>query len=183
MGVLLIVDVQKTFKDSKRVLLDILEYQKQFSSVYYCYDIISGDGEDPHDMWDEMVDEYYAESFQPNIFTKEYAFFRSLMDEGHSDELIVDLGRLMLKYNLTDAREISESDFVDKFHDLFKSHGVEIDFEELPFYLPHDLLESLSKLPDNVIIVGGGVNECLKEVELLMQILEKPYSVNNQFCY
>lgn len=183
MGVLLIIDVQKTFKDSNRVVLDILEYQKQFSTVYYCYDIISGDGEDPYDMWDEMVEEYYSENFQPNIFTKEYAFFRSLMDEGYSDELIVELGKLMRKYNIKDAREISGSDFEEIFKDLFNRHSVEIDFEDFPFYLPHDLMENLSNLPDNVIIVGGGVNECLKEIELLMQILDKPYSVNNQYCY
>ena len=183
MSVLLIVDVQKTFKDSKSVVLDILEYQKQFSTVYYCYDIISGDGEDPFDMWDEMVEEFYSENFQPKIFTKEYAFFRSLMDEGYSDELIVELGKLMRKYNLTDAREISESDFYEIFNELFESHGVNIDFEELPFYLPHDLLENLDKLPNNVTIVGGGVNECLKEVELVMQILDKPYAINHQYCY
>ena len=32
-------------------------------------------------------------------------------------------------------------------------------------------------------LTGGGVNECLKEVEIALKALEKPYKILNKFTY
>jgi hypothetical protein len=34
-----------------------------------------------------------------------------------------------------------------------------------------------------IVVCGGGVNECLKEVEIALQALDKPYNVLTQYTY
>jgi hypothetical protein len=36
---------------------------------------------------------------------------------------------------------------------------------------------------DNIVLVGGGIDECLKEVELAMDALGKNYDTWHEFTY
>jgi arabinogalactan endo-1,4-beta-galactosidase len=36
---------------------------------------------------------------------------------------------------------------------------------------------------NNIIMCGGGINECLKEVEIALNALGKPFKVLTQFTY
>lgn len=35
----------------------------------------------------------------------------------------------------------------------------------------------------NIILLGGGINECLKEVEIALLSLDKNYNIMNKFTY
>ena len=45
-----------------------------------------------------------------------------------------------------------------------------------------ELMEFLSPY-NNIVLVGGGVHECLREVELAMDALDKNYETWNRFTY
>jgi hypothetical protein len=36
---------------------------------------------------------------------------------------------------------------------------------------------------DNIVIMGGGMNECLKEIEIALMSLDKPYEKLDKFIY
>ncbi len=45
------------------------------------------------------------------------------------------------------------------------------------------VIEELKDLPNKGMIVGGGVDECLLEIEITLQALKKKYKRNNKFIY
>jgi hypothetical protein len=193
MSQLLIIDVQNTYRQfiNKSLYKNIEDFSKPFGKIIYLWDNLSG-----QDLFDEIPDEWrYNESedydednnFSNQFYTmeKQYGFFRGLMDYGIEDENIVKLAKFMIENNLTDAREISENeDTVEKFNQIFKNTELEgFDFDSYSFGIP-DVLDSLrSQIRDGVVVVGGGVNECLKEVTLLLDILNIKYTVNYSLTY
>lgn len=187
MAQLMIIDVQQTFEGSQDLDEKILELSKGYGDIILLQDVISGDGVFPYDMWTEMALAYEEGDFNPRVITKEYGFFRNLMDEGFDDELIVDLARFLISKGLRDGRDIqedlSEQD-MQEYQKVLKKHGVEdIDFESYILYIP-DLKEDLEEVVSNgVVLVGGGLNECLKEVSLLLDVLGISHSVDMSCVY
>lgn len=187
---LLIIDVQNTYRKHCHNLINkIPSYSKNFSSVFYLFDNIDGQEFD-EEIPDEWIEDDLAEEFYPRlkILTKNYAFFRGLMDAGvdENDEELVKLARFMIKHNLTDARDIKENeDTLEKYKIEFKNSPLNnIDFEDYSFYLPEDLISDLQEnIKDGVTLIGGGRNECLKEVALLLRILDIKYSINEELTY
>lgn len=111
-------------------------------------------------MWNEMAWAYEQDEFKPTVISKEYAFFRDVMDSGHlDDEAIVSLGKLMLKHNINDMREVLEKpeDIQDKFNKILEKEDINLDyFEDYIMYLP-EVLDSLREnIEQNVTLVGGG---------------------------
>ena len=45
-----------------------------------------------------------------------------------------------------------------------------------------DLMDFLKRY-SNIVLTGGGINECLKEVEIALNSLDKPYKVLTQYTY
>jgi hypothetical protein len=184
---IMIIDVQKTFEESSNIVEDIIEYSSKSDNVIYLYDIVSGEGEGFHDMWEEMLYAHEEGKFNPqHILTKEYAFFRNLMDENYPDEFIVDLGKLMISNNIHDAREFyeCESEIFDKFKTLCKNHDVEEpDFDSLTFSISDLKTDLCGKVLNGVILVGGARNECLAEVALLLDMMDIEYTINESLCY
>ena len=45
-----------------------------------------------------------------------------------------------------------------------------------------DLMDFLKNY-SNIVLLGGGVNECLKEVEIALLALNKNFNVINKFTY
>lgn len=188
MSQLLIIDVQNTYKKhfSPNLLKDISDLCSNFSQIFYLYDDING-----QDIHSEMPDEWLEdEKFYDslNIMTKNYAFFRGLMDLGldAEDEELVRLAKFMRKNKITDAREIEENlEVKEMFYKEFKNSPImEISFDDYSFYLPEDLMEELeSNIRNGVTLVGGGRNECLKEVALLLKVLDIDYSINEDLTY
>lgn len=182
----MIIDVQQCFDPSYEILDKVLEYSSNYSNIIYVYDVLN-ESKGFNDMWDEMYFAYEEGTFDPNhIISKEYAFFRNLMDEGYPDEFIVELGKFMIKYGLYDAREIYEEEnyLHEDFQKICDKHLVEEpDFESLTFYLT-DLKDDLDgKVFNGVVLVGGGRDECLKEVALLLDIMDIKYSIEESLCY
>lgn len=116
------------------------------------------------------------------FYDKGYAFFRSCMDNDADEEEIVNLVKFMLDNNISDSRDITE-EFWGEFTKLHGGEHVRELMEHTGECLNiPDLMDELQSY-SNVVMCGGGINECLKEVEIAMQALNKPYNLLTQYCY
>jgi len=119
------------------------------------------------------------------FYDKGYAFFRYCMDEGIDDNEIVDLIKFMIKHQINDSRDINEQMWIifmqeynldqSSVRDLLENAG---DLINIP-----ELMEQLQKYRGKIVLVGGGLKECLKEVEIALMALNKPYNLFTQYTY
>lgn len=118
------------------------------------------------------------------FYDKGYAFFRYCIDEGIDDDVIVNLVRFMIDNDINDSRDLNGDmwdSFMEKFNyndndvrDLLEDAG---DMINIP-----DLMDFLSPY-SNIILMGGGIDECLKEVEIALMALNKDYNTLDRFIY
>lgn len=117
------------------------------------------------------------------LIDKGYGYLRSWMDQGVSENVIIKTIREMYKQRVTDSRELFENsnnpaeDFAKfigpEFEDWMIDEAISIE------WISVKLLKSFS----NSYIVGGGKNECLKEVELLMSAFNIRSTRINKFIF
>jgi hypothetical protein len=119
-----------------------------------------------------------------NYYDKGYAYFRFCMDEGIDDELTVKFVRFMMANGINDSRDLDKEAW-NRFVKETGSNAQDIrdlletadDMINVP-----DLMEELKRY-SNPLLMGGGINECLKEVELALMSLNKPYTIYKKFTY
>lgn len=112
----------------------------------------------------ELKDEFLNQS---KWIDKNYAFFRDWMDQGISRDKIVWAVKWMIEEGIYDSRDLEME--------------VE-DLEEGNIYLPSFDFAVLKEF-DGAEIIGGGRNECLEELTILLDAMEIKYTINNQFVY
>lgn len=128
------------------------------------------------------IDENIIEN--ATFYDKGYAFFRYCMDNSIDEDNIVDLVKYMVKHSITDSREI-DNEMWDNF--MSETNHTLQDVRELlenaddMINIP-DLMDFLSNY-SNIVLTGGGINECLKEVEIALLALDKPYNILSQYTY
>lgn len=116
-------------------------------------------------------------SQRARYFDKGYAFFRDLMDTGVDEDFLIELARHLLSLGLNDARELDDEDpFIVQLRD---EHGYEKD--DIGFFIP-ELARRLQNIGP-VAVLGGGVNECLAEVLILLKAMRVPFTVVDEFVY
>jgi hypothetical protein len=118
------------------------------------------------------------------FYDKGYAFFRYCMDSGISEQNVADLVRFMIKHNINDSRDINEEMWnaymnetnhsASDVRDLLETAGDCISIPDLMSFL-----ENYS----NIVLTGGGINECLKEVEIALLALNRPFNILKEFTY
>lgn len=198
MSTLLIIDVQETYrKHCSRLINELPEIFQNHDNIYYLWDNGSGESlfEQVPEEWliedDESTDSRYNQ-FNKTI-TKQYGFFRDFMDSinlGYPEEDIVQFGKFMISKGISDSRDIVEdASLYEQANAAFKLNNNLKTFLEnkanLQTYImtiPYDLIEEL-KNGDNYILVGGGINECLEEVRLLMEMIGVNYSILHEYTY
>ena len=182
---LIIVDIQPAYKDG--IYFDMYEFADyinenadNFNRIFFLYN-----GEELGlDSWQD-ISYWYEEHGLDSItvsgeeFEKNYGFFRDLMDNSVDYDDIVNIGKYMLQNNITMSSEIERSvlesfELEDEIIENILNDGYNM-------YIPDvsELLENVT----NPILVGGGQDECLAEVEILLQILDKDYSLNHDWIY
>lgn len=122
--------------------------------------------------------------YNATFYDKGYAFFRYCMDNSIDEDNIVDLVKYMIRNDINDTRDIDEemwNDYMQETNhnqqdvrDLLENADDMINIPDLM-----DFLKGYS----NIVLTGGGVNECLKEVEIALLSLDKNYNVLNEFVY
>ena len=190
---LISVDIQPEYQDYLSFdLQDYLQFLNEnielMSSLTFLYngaDTLGMVSESEFQYW--LVENGFEEDNlnYARFYDKGYAFFRYCMDEGIDDDDIVELVQYMVAKDINDTRDIDE----DMWNDFMASTGNDQS-------VVRDLLESASdmiNIPDlmdflrnyggKIVLTGGGINECLKEVEIALMALRKPYNVLTRFTY
>jgi hypothetical protein len=187
---LVVVDVQpeyqSAFGDMASDLADFInENYHQLSNLTFLYngaDTLGMIDESSYKSWwyEQGLDEDVLIS--ANFYDKGYAFFRYCMDEGIDEEQIVNLVKHMIENNINDSRELTK-DFWDEFIQKYGNEDIRelIEFSDDCISIP-DLMDELSSYY-NIVLCGGGINECLKEVEIALDALNKTYTTFDRFTY
>jgi hypothetical protein len=193
---LVIVDIQPEYESN--ITFDIVDFvrwafvEQEFNSITYLYngpDLGMSSAEQViewlTDKYLEETDDYEAietivyDVGRADWFDKGYGFFRDVMDAGYEDE-IVDIGKFMLKHDINDSRDIDLEELVvetDIGEHLLEELESELVFMGMPDVV--DVLKNLRK----PLLVGGGLQECLREVQLIYEILDIPYETYSPFTY
>ncbi len=181
---LIVVDVQPTYRGN--ISFDIwkfLEYVQSFKQVLYIHNGRDTSNDDRQDVKNWLIEEAdYDDDFIDHMdswdwMEKEYGFLRPWMDNGADDDFIVKALRFMEKKRENDSRDIEPEVWAKKFPNDWDDA-----FEDDPLYTPDVDLRLLKKY-NNATIIGGGKNECLKEMELYMQAHKIKTKRNNKFTY
>ena len=188
---LIVVDVQpeyKKFMPSKLVDNLIRYINENFDKLHQVFFLYNGEDlgmifEDDYKYWllENGLDEGIIDHFQ--FFDKGYAFFRNIMDQGFDDDAIGVLIQYMIKHKITDSRDMDDGDW-DSY---LKEKDSDVDVKEFikdnedSIYIP-ELVDFLKPI-NNIALCGGGVDECLKEVEFVLNALKKPYELIKRYTY
>jgi hypothetical protein len=141
--------------------------------------------EDDYKMW--LSENGLSEEVIDSIifYDKGYAFFRYCMDSSIDDDAVANFVRFMYENNIHDSREMTREMWAKYLREYRRIDRKEV-YELLKasddcVHIP-DLMEFIKRF-NNIILTGGGVDECLKEVEIALKALKKPYKVFDQFTY
>jgi hypothetical protein len=111
------------------------------------------------------------------VFDKGYGYLRAWMDIGIEDGHIVRVIREMYSQKINDSRDLFGGD-EDKIEEFLKPVARSINTE--PQYLVDD---PLIERYNNCYLIGGGRQECLKEVALLMNAFNIKYKMIDDLIY
>lgn len=119
-------------------------------------------------------------------YDKGFAFFRYCIDIGVSDDDIVKLIKFMNSNDIYDSRYITDSELWNEFEEEYDNKELRelLEFADDNITLP-ELMDWLKENygSDKIFICGGGVNECLKEVEIALLALDKKFEILKKWSY
>ena len=185
------VDIQPEYEDyitfDINEWVDFINESSEFNRIvflYNGYDTLGMVDEDTYKNWlyDLGIDEDVL--YEATFYDKGYAFFRYCMDNSIDEDTIIDLVKYMIRHNITNSRDIDEDMWNDYMEET--NHNQE-DVRDLlenandMINIP-DLMEFMDGF-SNIILTGGGVDECLKEVEIGLLSLEKNYNIIDKYTY
>jgi len=136
---------------------------------------------------------YWEDSgFEPDewhrveVYDKGYGYLRSWMDIGIDDRHIVQTIREMYRQKETDSRMLFDSDEEQQLEFLRPiAESINTDPESLiddGISVGWAAMDQLKRY-NNCYLIGGGRNECLKEVALLMNAFNIKYKEINDLIY
>jgi len=195
---IIVVDVQPEYSgmndgDENAVFPEIINFVNKLSGPVLMFvnaeqDGLTGDTVDSvREYWDDTVcpeedrythdeetDEYLEDPNCPRInwdrFTivdKGYGYFRSFMDRDVDPRLIIKLIRYMYQKRVHDARDLVFPPSNQRTADEAELKHLLDEFDGEHFSINWTNVAQLKRF-NGAYMVGGGRNECLREVELLM---------------
>lgn len=147
--------------------------------------------EDMYGNYDEETDEYsevepnaiQRKLQHANFVQKEYGFLRNWMDLGVSDAVIIEVMREMARRKITDSRDIPFGEMsANVQHEFNNTVGDGEWYDQgiaLQDWVPIHTLKKLSPF----YMMGGGRNECLREIELVCNAFNIRYKRVDSLIY
>jgi len=183
---LIIVDVQPTY--NKFIDFDIGEFvswinNSSFDEVFCLYNGPELGYED--DEW-RISNWYYDWGLDRDIsfrfFEKSYGWFRDFMED-MDDDNIISIGKYMIEHDIWDSRYFKKKDIK-----ILKDRGISTRYlgkESRVMYIPElkDYLSNNIYTNEEIIICGGGVDECYKEVNMLLEMMGYKFKEKIKFVY
>jgi hypothetical protein len=179
------VDIQPEYESAIHFLPQWVKFlNKTNASIIFLYNggqmgMIS-ESEYAHWLFQLGVKERVLNSSQ--FYDKGYAYFRYCIDSAINEDEIVSLIKFMIHKNINDSRDLDE-EFWDDFVETYPYEDIRdlLEFSDDMINIP-DLMDFL-KYKNNIVLTGGGIYECLKEVEIALMALDKSYQILNEFTY
>ncbi len=137
---------------------------------------------------DENGDYYYKEAqgainwsrFQ--VVDKGYGYFRAWMDHGIEESTIIATIRELYRQKVNDTRELEFPPFNRRTATQSLIQGAIEEMDGDPLIVEWTSIAQLKKF-SGAYLVGGGRNECLREVELLMNAFNIRYKRIDSLVY
>jgi len=118
------------------------------------------------------------------FYDKGYTFFRYCIDNNIEEQQLIDLIKFMIEKEVTDSRDLDRefwNEFILKHshthHDIRYLLELSDDCINIP-----ELMHFLRNY-NNIVVCGGGANECLKEVEIALHALDKSFDKYDDYVY
>lgn len=187
---LVVVDIQPAYQNGfNNWLYEFIEFlntnHNRFSRITFLFNgpDLGFPEENEYRYWWEENGLDYDVMDNSSFYDKGYAFFRTCMDLGGDHGGIVNLIKFMMSKDINDSRDLEEDGFWDEFVNTYGSEDIReiMEFSGDCISIP-DLMEELRDY-NNILLCGGGADECLKEVEIALDALDKPYNFINRFVY
>lgn len=123
--------------------------------------------------------------YRAKFYDKGYAFFRYCMDKSIDEDAIANFVRFMYENNINDSREMNREMWAKYLREYRRLDRKEV-YELLQcsadcVHIP-DLMKYIKQF-NNVILTGGAINECLKEVEIAFKALKISYEIDSTWTY
>lgn len=117
------------------------------------------------------------------FYDKGYAFFRYCMDYGIDHDEIKDLVQFMYERGITDSRLLDDyTEFLEEYPDHTEIVELMEDSDD-PIIIPEFMDFLKNQRLQNILITGGGVEECLAEVEIALSALGLDYEIESKYTY
>ena len=198
----IVVDVQPAYCGDSPIGKRIVDFvQNQTGPVLMFvnaeeHGVTSDDLESIQYWWEEHAGyDYDAYDADPNyegpinwrrfqIVDKGYGYFRGWMDQGVQPKFIIQLVRYMYQHKLHDIRDDIDGVYQYMTHNPIGGQIVDWQdwMEEEPFIINWTSVAQLKRF-NGSYLVGGGRNECLREVELLMNAFNIRYKRIDSLVY
>lgn len=124
--------------------------------------------------WDNKVE----------FYDKGYSFFRDWMDAGVSNNGMKQALRYMYMNRKNDSREITYDQWKEilpkQDFDIIE-HGIKD--EGLTIWTPDISIGDIKNNWNNSLLCGGSLNECMKEIMLMMSTFNIKYTIVDKFTY
>lgn len=176
---LIVVDIQPFYDEWHRdIVSNLTEHinENNYKNIFYFFNGSDLGIDDTHQEISYYLLENGLEEEKLNsiiFIEKSYGFFRTWMDYGVNEDIIVYTIKYMIENNIYDTRDIG----VDILESIFKKFGEDFDERLIndPMGLPTFDLNKFKSIR-SCDICGGGRNECLLEIELLLEALDIKYN-------
>lgn len=175
---LLCVDIQPAYENF--INFNIYEWVKflnqQKNRILFLYNGPDLGYEDEDEIKNWLIDRGLKENKLDNIifFEKGYAFFRDWLDTHGYNSSFQELFNYMIANNINDSRDVPEEDFNDEIKSFLETGN--------SIYIP-EVLKIIKDFANSYSVCGGGENQCLLEVKIILDTLHKKYSMLNKFIY
>jgi hypothetical protein len=186
---LVVVDIQPEYESYISFIPSFVNFLNEnydslanLTFLYNGHDTLGMVEEQDYKMWwlENGLDEHIVDGAR--FYDKGYAFFRYCMDSDVDEEDTTELVRYMIEKNVNDSRDLDE-DFWNEFVERFGKENVRelLEFSGDCINIP-DLMSELEDYR-GVVLCGGGIRECLKEVEISLNALGTPFTVLTKYTY
>lgn len=181
---LIVVDVQPEYSSHIRFAPKLMSFINQHKGPVLMF-INAEETQVSNDTRSDCV-EYWLDNgldeeklYQLRVVDKGYGHFRAWMDFV-SEETIVRVARFMIENRIEDSRDIE----METGTTLEQLMGADYnpDCEHDPLFLnwvDFDLLRQMR----GAMLCGGGRDECLAEVRIMLDILDIPHTLLSEFIY
>lgn len=177
---LIVVDIQPEYHDTaESIIFDVIDKLNNTQQNIYFYYVVELSKDKKEDVIDYLFSYgLHEETFNRISFIpKDYGFLRGWMDNNIPDKIIVNTVKHLINNNIQSSEQIDENQLF-KLVSVNNIHTCTID----SIYLPNFDIDFI-KNNNNFEVIGGGKNECLKEITLILDAYDKKYITSNHLIY